>query len=307
MAFLARNILTASPREFRLKEGESVPGSEFRWVQELSERDCSARWEVSSTNREGRFVCELIDPADDEFLLALCTNALGAKGATNMHPGVMNIVDSGWMLDGVYFQIVDSTEDETYLPLYAPGERLEESSFLSSAQNLILGLAALHKSNVVHGAISPECIRVSGRLMKLSDFWWSRDRYAVPFEKTIDSYYPERLSTMSWLCLAPEIIKGELPTRESDLYSLASTWFYLLTGEFPRDFEYSEGMLIDKEQLLNATIKDLRQFRNDLKPQVYRAIDFALQADAVAREDLPLVRELIKEANDGFAFVEEGI
>ncbi len=307
MAFLARNILTASRRVFRFEPGKAVPDSTFRWVRPLSDGDCSARWELASSKFAGRFVCELIDTEDDEFLLSLCTNALGARGATNMHPGVVNIVESGWLQDGVYFQIIDCPEDDSYLPLYAAGVQLDESNFLLAAQNLILGLEALHKNNLVHCALSPESIRVAANTMRISDYWWSRDRYSIPLETAVAQHYPDKLSTMSWLCLAPEVIRGAAPTRESDIYALASVWFYLLTGEFPRQFEYSEGMLIDKEMLLSAPLKDLRSFRLDLKPQVYRAIDFALQDNAIAREDIPRVRALILEANDYFAFADEGI
>jgi serine/threonine protein kinase len=297
MVFLVKNILTASKRTFAFKSGESLPGSAFHWKRELSSRDCSARWSVTTTGSDKHYVCELIDPAENEQILALTTNVMGATGGT-VHEGLANILASGWILDGVFFQVLDLDETESPLPMFAPARKMDETTFLQNAERLIEAMIHMHKNNLLHSAISPECIRVDAAGMRIGDFWWTRAYNGKAYEPAIDFYYPSALSNVTALCLAPEVIRGETVLRESDLFALGCTFFYMLTGEFPRSFEIAEGQVLNLQSLAEAPMKDLRKLRPDLKPQVYDAIDFCLQADDLARENIPLVRELIKDACD---------
>ena len=303
MVFLSKNILTRK-RSFGFRKGEVIPGTPFHWQEELSPRDCSARWTVSSAGGRHPYICELIDPEDDELQVALCSNALAASGMTR-HDGLANILAAGWLKDGVYYQVIELAPDEQPLASFKPAKPMDEESFLHVAQTLVDALVHLHKNNLVHSVISPEALRVAADGMRIADFWWSRSCAGAYFDDALESHFPGALSNMSLLCLAPELVAGAKPFRECDLFSLGATLFYLLTGEFPRKLDLAEDSSIGLKQLSDAGMKDLRDLRPGLKPQIYDAIKFCLQLDDVARENIFLVRDLFKDAAGKMAVREE--
>lgn len=304
MAFLSKNILTASKRSFAFKSGDAISGTPFRWQKELASREYSARWSVTTAGAPHPYICELVDPEDNPLLLALCTNALVVNGMTR-HDGLANVLAAGWLKDGVYFQVLELPLDEHALGSYKPPRRMDELTFLENAERLLDAIIHLHRNNLVHVVISPEALRSADHGLTLADFWWSSSCSGTYFEEEVEKYFPQSLSNMSLLCLAPELVAGAKPLREVDLYSLGSTFFYLLAGEFPRRLDYSEDKQIDLKELAAAEMKDLRQLRPGLKPQIYRAIEFCLQKDDVARENIMLVRDLIRDAAGNMAAREE--
>jgi hypothetical protein len=303
MALLVKNILTASRRSFGFRSGEVIAGSSYRFEKELDSRDCSARWSVLFPGASHAFVCELIDPDDDPLVLALTSNCLAANGMTR-HPGLANILAAGWLKDGVYFQVLDLPPEEE--PWRHPAEPMAEETFLLNAERLVEALIHMHKNNLVHAAISPDCLRSADGALKIAEFWWTRSCSGQAYEVSLESYYPGSLANSALVCLSPEIMAGARPSRESDLFSLGCSFFYLLAGEFPRKLEaYAPETELEIACLATAPLKDLEKIRPGLKTQIYEAIRFCLQRDDVARENIFLVRDLIKDACGRFAARDE--
>lgn len=296
MVLLVKNILTASKRSFQFKKGEQIEGTPFHFVKEEKPRDFSSRWSVFSPPDNRHFICEIIDPNDDPLILALSTNSLAAIGATR-HEGLANILAAGWLVDGVYFQVLDlSPEERPWLP-EQHAKRMGEKLFLENADRLLEGMIHLHKNNLLHTAISPLCLRAVGETLSLSELWWSRSCLGNAYEAEIERFYPDALSPMTLFCLAPEVLGGNRPTRESDLFSLGCTFFYLLSGEFPRIFEAKNQPELSLKDIMEARLKDLKALRPDLNPQIYRAINFCLQKEGASRQDVFAVRELLQDAS----------
>jgi serine/threonine protein kinase len=117
------------------------------------------------------------------------------------------------------------------------GERLNDVAAKLSVKEKIAVLAALsravdyiHSLGIVHADINPKNIVVSdSNVAKLLDFGVAVDLHgSKPFylnRKNVKAFNP--------LYAAPEAINGEMPAIESDIFSLAATFFETFSGELP--------------------------------------------------------------------------
>ncbi|WP_449407153.1 serine/threonine-protein kinase [Microbacterium maritypicum] len=119
------------------------------------------------------------------------------------------------------------------------------------------GIEAVHAAGMIHRDIKPANALLDGDVAHVSDF----ERCIL---LTSDGTAPR---DGSWCTLAPEVAD---PTGEcsvaSDVYSLAATVFYLLSGEYPVDHRIP---IAEQQQHLAAA--DLRSLA-ELAPHVPRAI-----------------------------------
>jgi len=110
---------------------------------------------------------------------------------------------------------------EQHGPLPAPDA-------LGLMDDLLDGLAAVHKAGLVHGDVKPENVLIDadGRA-KIGDFGSVRPA---------DEGVTVTLGAAGTLCaMAPEQARGAPPTRRSDVYALGALLYRLLTGEHPID------------------------------------------------------------------------
>lgn len=116
-------------------------------------------------------------------------------------------------------------------------EAMSKDAFISSIPDLSLGLRIVysvglalvfaHQRNLKHGNICPTCVLLeeSGRIA-LTDFGMS-DLFYRGEEKNISNEF-------EFLRYAPpEKIAGELSNVQTDIYSLGSMFFHLVTGQIP--------------------------------------------------------------------------
>ena len=83
------------------------------------------------------------------------------------------------------------------------------------------------------------------------------------------------------LYLAPEVLQGEAPTVQSDLYSLGVLLFYLVSGDFPVLGNSLDSL---REEHRHGHRRLLRDLRPDLPAAFVRMVDVALSA---RREERP--------------------
>lgn len=106
--------------------------------------------------------------------------------------------------------------------------KLPIANILGIARWLTNMVAQLHRKNQIHRDIKPDNILVDGRgQLKVADFGLGNDpRFTMIFTG-------HGVGTPGYA--APEVARdGQIPTRESDIYSLGATLFHLLTGQHPR-------------------------------------------------------------------------
>jgi non-specific serine/threonine protein kinase len=149
-------------------------------------------------------------------------------------------------------------------------DHLKESVFLSwreatlAIRDAAAGLAAAHAAGLIHRDIKPSNLMRArgGAAVKLVDFGLARDQN-VESELTQSGML---VGTPAYL--SPEQCRGEEATPLSDLYSLACTWFHLLTSRAPFPAANVAAILYEH---LNKPLPDPRRFADDI-PEAVSAI-----------------------------------
>ncbi len=153
------------------------------------------------------------------------------------------------------------------------------------------GLAHAHKRGVIHRDIKPGNIMMTNDgQVKVSDFGLARDVL-----QGHDIVGPgHSLGTPRYM--APEQALGEEPTAASDLYSLAATYYVLLTGRAPFDAENDRQMM---RMHVQAPVPDPRRHVPTLPVAVFR---FFQKAMAKLPEDRYVTAEEFVEMLDRLDF-----
>ncbi|WP_299180312.1 bifunctional protein-serine/threonine kinase/phosphatase [uncultured Neptuniibacter sp.] len=123
---------------------------------------------------------------------------------------------------------------------------------LESSRNIIeqigKGLLAMHRKEILHQDLRPENIMIdSSGTVKIIDFGAVRVAGIVEAENTLAQ--PEWQGTAMYM--APEYFVGEVISNRSDLYSLATIAYHLLSGRFP----YGTGMAKAKSAAAQHRLK----------------------------------------------------
>lgn len=105
------------------------------------------------------------------------------------------------------------------------GQRFSVTDVIQLASQLLRAVGALHRLHVIHRDIKPDNLHLSQdnvlRILDLGVAW-----HANHAEK--QSHIPGTPSYM-----APELLKGETATPQTDLYAVGVTVYWLLSGKFP--------------------------------------------------------------------------
>ena len=168
---------------------------------------------------------------------------------------------------GLWMELVDGQTLEAWNRAHGPMGAREAASV---GIDLCQALAAVHGADLVHGDVKAQNVmREKGGRIVLMDFGAGRVQGASAIGVAGTPMY-----------LAPEVLAGEPPTPQSDLYSLGVLLFYLLTREFP----YTG---VDLEGLRAAHADSDRRWLRDLRPELPRglvqAIERALESDPAHR------------------------
>jgi len=130
------------------------------------------------------------------------------------------------------------------------------------------GLGHAHKRGIIHRDIKPGNIMLTrDGQVKVSDFGLARD--VLQGKDIVGAGHS--LGTPRYM--APEQALGEEPSAASDLYSLAATYFVLLTGRSA--FDGTSDREIMRKQVQDP-VPDPRQFRPNLPVAVYRFFEKAM-------------------------------
>ena len=167
------------------------------------------------------------------------------------------------------------------LPLHQVIATKQPFDRLSALSELVQVAAYLHGEHVVHADFKLENImlRPTGRIALVDFGNAKRIETQSFFGKLFASKQAERVfGTPTYL--APELMKGKLPSYSSDVYALGVCAFIILSGEPPFDASGRTGRL--KANLNNAP-PTIRSRCPELPLRVAQAIDRSLDKDPLVR------------------------
>lgn len=142
------------------------------------------------------------------------------------HPNVVEIFDVGNDGNSQYI-VMEYVEGVTAKELIHRRGALDVAEAVDFMYQLAMGLATAHKQGIIHRDIKPQNILVKGDgTLKITDFGIAQSEDALQLTKT-DSV----IGSIHYL--APELVRGEGASVQSDIYALGIIFYELLTGDIP--------------------------------------------------------------------------
>ncbi len=162
---------------------------------------------------------------DQEYVTRFFREA-GAAGQID-HPNVVRVIDVGKHEDR-YYLVMEYVAGETLDQVVERERRLPLERATRLVREIAAGLAAAHRSGIIHRDVKPGNIILSadGR-PHLTDFGLARNtdgKKGLTIEGTF-------LGTPEYA--SPEQVEGRKLDHRTDLYSLGITYYHLLSGTLP--------------------------------------------------------------------------
>jgi len=268
----------------------NLGASDYRLESSQRDGPLGERWVVQSKPTGVRHVAELLVPGDDDYLRALCENALRTKRWTNSQ-AIANVIDAGWLPDGTYFHILEMSPQSRSLSEHT---RVSEAELLKMAESLHAGFMQMHKRELVHGLLTPMCIYRDGERALVGDLWWAHNADGQPLYGALKVFFPRRLPEFALSFASPEVLRGQSPKRESDMYSLGAVLFFLLAGEPPRELPPLPGGE-DRTSVVAAPLKQLKVMRPDVSDMTCAMIAKLLENDPSVRLSVFSLEAILQE------------
>jgi len=147
------------------------------------------------------------------------------------HPNIVTIYDVGKVADVPYITM-EFLDEQSLKELLASGTRLPFKSVVRIAIQLASALDYAHQRGVIHRDVKPANILLigGGETVKLTDFGIARMQGGGDLQRTEVGLVMGTPQYMS-----PEQVAGHIVDGRSDLFSLGSILYELLTGTKPFD------------------------------------------------------------------------
>lgn len=217
---------------------------------------------------------KVIDIALDAMSAGRFERECLAIGALSGHPNIVTVHEMGLTTDGRPFIVMEYLNGGTLADQIVDSP-MPVARVTSVGVALAGALASAHAAGVLHRDVKPENVLVSrfGET-KLGDFGIAR----------VEGRTETRTGsiTASLAHAAPEVLAGQRPSVASDLYSLGSTLFTLVSGAaaFVRDTDESFLPLVTR--VASEPVPDLRPA--GVPDAVCRVIEQSMAKDPVERQ-----------------------
>ncbi len=206
-----------------------------------------------------------------------------AASALN-HPNIITIYEIG-EADGMNYIAAEYIEGQTLRDRMAAGH-LSFDEFISIAVQTAEALTAAHEAGIVHRDIKPENIMLrSDGYVKVLDFGLaklSESRSLVDSReatrKLVETHPGSVMGTASYM--SPEQARGKEVDYRSDIFSLGSVLYEMLTGHTPFQGETVTEMMAS---IMHTEPVPLRDARPDLPKEAQRIVSKMLRKKADSR------------------------
>jgi serine/threonine protein kinase/WD40 repeat protein len=199
-----------------------------------------------------------------------------ATGMLN-HPNLLTVYDVGRDADGNPFLVTELLEGETLSSRLQRGP-LSPRKAVDAATQMAQGLAAAHEKGIVHRDLKPDNVFLTrdGRL-KILDFGIAKLTRAGADGPAFETAATEPGMVMGTVgYMSPEQVRGESVDHRSDIFSLGTIFFEMLTGT--RAFKRNSAV-----ETLTAILKedppDLTEVLPTAPPPLERLLRRCLEKD----------------------------
>src|SRR5579859_1752792 len=193
-------------------------------------------------------------------------------------PHIVHIVDYG-NDNSMYFIVMDYIDGQNlkyHMITHGPMEPLRA---LNYARQIVEGLDTANKQGVVHRDIKPQNTLINGNdVVKIVDFGLARSRETVTLTQSNvfmgTAYY-----------ISPEQAEsGRSADTRSDLYSVATVLFEMLTGRPPFEGETAVDIVVKH---MNEKVPSICHIRSDLPPEMDQFMQKAMAKSPEDRYSTP--------------------
>ncbi|OBK77509.1 serine/threonine-protein kinase [Mycobacterium sp. 1164985.4] len=174
-----------------------------------------------------------------------------AMGALSGHPNIVNILQVG---------VTEGNRPFIVMPYHREGslaERLRREGRIAWPEALRIGvklcgaLETAHRTGTLHRDIKPANVLFNDYgEPQLSDFGTARIAGGY---KTVTGFFTGTLSYT-----APEVLEGNPPTVEADVYSLGASIYALIAGKPPHERKNDEDLIAHYLRITSTPVPDLR-------------------------------------------------
>ena len=193
------------------------------------------------------------------------------------------------------YDLVEIDGEEFVSMEFLPGKTLKEiedrermlplGRGLAIAKGICGGLAAAHRIGVLHRDLKPENVIVGEDGMpRLMDF-------GIAIESSV--YRGEEGDTVPGTpqFLAPELLRGEMPSQKTDVYAMGVLLYEMFTGRVP--FDDNDTARLVRRVIAEAAPR-VESLRPDLPPELRDILERAIAKDPDARfADAPSLSDAI--------------
>ncbi len=147
------------------------------------------------------------------------------------HPNIARILDGGDAPDGMPFYVMEYVEGQP-VDTYCDQQRLSLTGRIKIFQQICQAVGYLHQNSILHRDLKPANVLVSTEgVVKLLDFGIGKLLGAGAFTNSDVTSVQGQLMTPGYA--SPEQINGAPLQAASDIYSLGTLLYFLLTGHPP--------------------------------------------------------------------------
>jgi len=218
---------------------------------------------------------------------------LEAKAAASLdHPNIVHVIDFG-QEDGHYQMVMEFVEGESLKDVLERWRPIRYNLALAITHQILLGLEHAHARGIVHRDIKPGNIMLtSAGRVKIADFGLAK------LTQASSSHTAENSILGTPLYMSPEQAFGESVDQRSDLFSLGTVLFEMITGRQPFASENYMGVI---QNIINANVPTPRTIVSEIPPEIEAIVMRALSKDRDRR--FQSAREFRTAIEDTFGIV----
>ncbi|WP_283678205.1 Stk1 family PASTA domain-containing Ser/Thr kinase [Lentilactobacillus sp. Marseille-Q4993] len=165
--------------------------------------------------------------------------ATAASGLNNPHIVGVYDVDEVEGMQYLVMEYVDGEDLKQYIHDHSP---IDKPTVINIMEQIGSAVEEAHKSGLIHRDLKPQNVLIDKNgYVKITDFGISR-------AASEDTMTQTRSIIGSIHYLSPEQVKGQMATKQSDIYSLGIILFELLTGKVPFDGETAVSIAMKHSQ-----------------------------------------------------------